>query len=161
MKTMAAARAHERMAVRGRPPGLLRRRRRILLSLARHLCRLFALSLELQESYFDVLISHPGGIGRLLYYPPQPPADAADQEEGKLGLGAHTDYECFELLLSSANPGLEILFPASAATAHKPLWRPCPVREVTLTVNVADFSDAVDEWAVQIYCPSRDQQACC
>ena len=110
-----------------------------VLRLARHLCRLFALSLELEESYFDALISHPGGIGRLLYYPPQPPADTADQEEGKLGLGAHTDYECFTLLLSSANPGLEILFPPSAATAHKPLWRPCPVKEGTLTVNVADF----------------------
>lgn len=111
-----------------------------VLRLARHLCRLFALSLNLEESYFDSLISHPGGIGRLLYYPPQPPAANNDvEQEGKLGLGAHTDYECFTLLLSSANPGLEILFPPSEATASKPLWRPCPVRPETLTVNVADF----------------------
>lgn len=111
-----------------------------VLRLARHLCQLFALSLQLDECYFDALISHPGGIGRLLFYPPQPPAVDRDTEpDGKLGLGAHTDYECFTLLLSSANPGLEILFPPSPATANKPLWRPCPVRPGTLTVNVADF----------------------
>ena len=111
-----------------------------VLALARHLFRLFALSLDLEESYFDTLATHPGGIGRLLYYPPQPAvADDAESSEGKLGLGAHTDYECFTLLLSSCSPGLEILFPPSALTDHKPLWRPCPVRPATLTVNVADF----------------------
>jgi isopenicillin N synthase-like dioxygenase len=108
-----------------------------VLRLARHLCRLFALSLGLEENYFDDLITHPGGIGRLLYYPAQPAAAAAEQK-GKLGLGAHTDYECFTLLLSS-NPGLEILFPPSTATNNLPLWRACPTRADTLTVNVADF----------------------
>ena len=116
-----------------------------VLRLARHLCRLFALSLDLHEDYFDPLITHPGGIGRLLYYPAQPPAadgqQAEDEAEGKpkLGLGAHTDYELFTLLLSSPSPGLEILFPPSDATNSLPLWRPCPIRPGTLTVNVADF----------------------
>ena len=119
-----------------------------VLRLARHLCRLFALSLGLEESYFDELITHPGGIGRLLYYPPQPPAEASSigqpdgpeaMAQGKVGLGAHTDYEFFTLLLSSSHPGLEILFPPSEFTSNKPLWRPCPVRPETLTVNVADF----------------------
>ena len=59
--------------------------------------------------------------------------------EGKLALGAHTDYECFTLLIADENPGLEILFPPSPLTGDKPLWRPCPVRSGTLTVNVADF----------------------
>jgi isopenicillin N synthase-like dioxygenase len=112
-----------------------------VLRLARHLCRLFALSLNLDENYFGPLITHPGGIGRLLYYPAQPaaPQQQEDQVEGKLGLGAHTDYECFTLLLSSPQPGLEILFPPSPNTSHLPLWRPCPIRPGTLTVNVADF----------------------
>lgn len=111
-----------------------------VLALARHLFRLFALSLELEESYFDELTTHPGGIGRLLYYPPsaQKRGEGAPSE-GKLGLGAHTDYECFTLLLADSNPGLEILFPPSGLTDNKPLWRPCPVRPGTLTVNVADF----------------------
>lgn len=109
-----------------------------ILNLARHLFRLFALSLHLSEDYFDALTTHPGGIARLLYYPPQSPTQLAKKSH-KLGLGAHTDYECFTLLLSTPHPGLEILFPPSPATDNKPLWRPCPIRENTLTVNVADF----------------------
>jgi isopenicillin N synthase-like dioxygenase len=114
-----------------------------VLQLARHLFRLFALSLNLEEAYFDELTTHPGGIGRLLYYPPQPSAvelsDTEREMDGKLGLGAHTDYECFTLLLNSPAPGLEILFPPSTLTGGKPIWRPCPIRPGTLTVNVADF----------------------
>ena len=123
-----------------------------VLELSRHMFRLFALSLGLEEGYFEPLTTHPGGIGRLLYYPPGGEPEAEEEEEGeggpspspgardgKVGLGAHTDYECFTLLLADANPGLEILFPPSALTDHKPLWRPCPVRPGTLTVNVADF----------------------
>ena len=110
-----------------------------VLALARHLFRLFALSLDLHESYFDSLTTHPGGIGRLLYYPPSAQKESEGEGEGKLGLGAHTDYECFTLLLADSNPGLEILFPPSPLTDNKPLWRPCPVRPGTLTVNVADF----------------------
>ena len=114
-----------------------------VLALARHLFQLFALSLDLGETYFDHLTTHPGGIGRLLYYPAQPAGAGKTEEElekeAKLGLGAHTDYECFTLLLSSAHPGLEILFPPSPATDNKPIWRPCPIRPGTLTVNVADF----------------------
>jgi isopenicillin N synthase-like dioxygenase len=112
-----------------------------VLGLSRHLFRLFALSLDLKEDYFDSLTTHPGGIGRLLYYPAQPAVAASETAttEGKLGLGAHTDYECFTLLLADENPGLEILFPPSPLTDDKPLWRQCPVRSGTLTVNVADF----------------------
>ncbi len=112
-----------------------------ILQLARHLFRLFALSLGLEESYFDKVMTHPGGIARLLYYKGQPAINGAssDGDKSQLGLGAHTDYECFTLLLSSASPGLEILFPPSPLTGNKPLWLPCPVRPGTLTVNVADF----------------------
>ena len=103
-----------------------------IMHLARHLFRLFALGLGLEETYFDNLTTHPGGIGRLLYYPPQPAKDDHDDEGGTLGLGAHTDYECFTLLLSSSNSGLEILFPPSEQTGGKAMWRPCPVRPGTL-----------------------------
>ncbi|KAH6647004.1 hypothetical protein BKA67DRAFT_581259 [Truncatella angustata] len=109
-----------------------------VLSLARHLFRLFALSLNLEENYFDKLTTHPGGVYRLLHYPPQSPEQMFGKEK-TLGLGAHTDYECFTLLLSTAHPGLEILFPPSTLTGNKPVWRPCPIRPGTLTVNVADF----------------------
>ncbi|KAL6245162.1 hypothetical protein RBB50_007937 [Rhinocladiella similis] len=117
-----------------------------VMTCSRHLIRLFALSLGLDEDYFDSMVTHPGGVARLLYYRGIPePANAQHksqedlENEAKLGLGAHTDYECFTMLLNSANPGLEILFPPSPLTNNKPIWRPCPVRPGTLTVNVADF----------------------
>ncbi|KAF2993063.1 hypothetical protein E8E13_000490 [Curvularia kusanoi] len=113
-----------------------------VLDLARHLFRLFALSLGLEETYFDTMTTHPGGIARLLYYPPTrtPPSPAgpsnptpsSSSEEEKIGLGAHSDYECFTLLLSSATPGLEILKPSG----HWHIASPPPNAFI---VNVADF----------------------
>ena len=138
-----------------------------MLKLARHLFGLFAESLGLEESWFESVTRHPGGIGRLIYYPPGPVEDdGGDKEAGAtnghangtpstpsedlttLGLGAHTDYECFTLLLSSPTPGLEILFPPSPSTANLPLWQPCPIRAGTLTVNVADF---LQRWTGGLY----------
>lgn len=105
-----------------------------VLQLARHLFRLFALSLELEESHFDAMMTHPGGIARLLYYPPShdpKPLDPA-QTDAEIGLGAHTDYECFTLLLSSSTSGLEILSPENE-------WVEAPAVDGALIVNVADF----------------------
>lgn len=84
-----------------------------ILSLARHLSRLFALSLDLPESHFDEMMTHPGGIARLLYYPPSKDPKPLDPErkDDEVGLGAHSDYECFTILLCSSAPGLEVLSP--------------------------------------------------
>ncbi|KAK4560873.1 hypothetical protein LTR86_005453 [Recurvomyces mirabilis] len=105
-----------------------------ILELARHLFRLFALSLELPEDYFDSMMTHPGGIARLLYYPaskdPQPLDPKVKDKE--IGLGAHSDYECFTILLCSAAPGLEILSPDDR-------WVPAPAVEGSFIINVADF----------------------
>lgn len=105
-----------------------------ILSLARHLFRLFALSLELEETYFDDMTTHPGGIARLLYYPPSKdpqPMDPA-KKDAEIGLGAHSDYECFTILLSSGTPGLEILSPDNT-------WVSAPAVPGSFTINVADF----------------------
>jgi isopenicillin N synthase-like dioxygenase len=105
------------------------------LNLARHLFRLFALSLDLTEDYFDTMTTHPGGIARLLYYPPPMNAVSAtisSEEEETIGLGAHSDYECFTLLLTSTTPGLEILKPSGQ-------WYIAPHIPGALIVNVADF----------------------
>lgn len=106
-----------------------------VLDLARHLFRLFALSLGLEETYFDEMTTHPGGIARLLYYPPTKsslkPSPSLSSEE-QVGLGAHSDYECFTLLLSSSVPGLEILKPSG----HWHIATPPPDAFI---VNVADF----------------------
>ena len=105
-----------------------------VLELARHLFRLFALSLDLEETYFDSMMTHPGGISRLLYYPsstnPQPLDPSKTDKE--IGLGAHSDYECFTILLCSSAPGLEILSPDNT-------WVPAPAVPGSFIINVADF----------------------
>ena len=105
-----------------------------VLQLARHLSRLFALSLELPEDYFDDMITHPGGIGRLLYYPPSKDPQPLDntQKDKEVGLGAHSDYESFTILLSSTKHGLEILSPDN-------LWHDIEAAEDGFIVNVGDF----------------------
>ena len=105
-----------------------------VLSLARHLSRLFALSLDLDESYFDEMMTHPGGIARLLYYPASADPQPLDskQKDKEIGLGAHSDYEMFTILLCASTSGLEILSPDDT-------WVPAPAVEGGFIINVADF----------------------
>ncbi|KAK4545765.1 hypothetical protein LTR36_002719 [Oleoguttula mirabilis] len=105
-----------------------------VLSLARHLLRLFALSLDLPEDSLDAMMTHPGGIARLLYYtaPPNPQPLDPKQKDKEIGLGAHSDYECFTILLCSSASGLEILSPDDT-------WIPAPAVEGSFIINVADF----------------------
>jgi isopenicillin N synthase-like dioxygenase len=88
----------------------------------------------LPEDYFDSMTTHPGGIVRLLYYPPpkHPLPSTITSEEQQIGLGAHSDYECFTLLLTSTTPGLEILKPSGQ-------WHVASYIPDTFIVNVADF----------------------
>ncbi|ORY54949.1 uncharacterized protein BCR38DRAFT_357439 [Pseudomassariella vexata] len=117
-----------------------------VLTLARHLAGLFALSLDLPESHFDKMMTHPGTIARLLYYPPQKPKKATAQDE-EIGLGAHTDYECFTLLFSSETPGLEVLSPNPDENG-RPKWISAPAHQDCFTVNIADF---FERWTNGLY----------
>lgn len=85
------------------------------------------------------MITHPGGIGRLIKYRPNPnpePLGEVTKEEGEgeaeLGLGAHSDFECFTLLLQDQVPGLEVLSPNGKWIVAEPL-------EGGIIVNIADF----------------------
>ena len=88
----------------------------------------FALGLELPESFFERFVTAPPSQLRLLHYPPS--ADAA----ASIGIGAHTDYECFTILLPTA-PGLEVMNGAGE-------WIDAPPRPGTLVVNVGDMLEA-------------------
>lgn len=57
------------------------------LSFSKGLMRLVALSLDLDEEYFNNLTTFPMAGLRPLHYPPQ---EASDD----IGLGAHVDYSC-------------------------------------------------------------------
>ncbi|SEG31179.1 isopenicillin N synthase family dioxygenase [Marinobacterium lutimaris] len=71
-------------------------------ALGRKLFSGFALALDLSEDYFESLVTCPPSKLRLIHYPYD--ADAEDRP----GIGAHTDYECFTMLLSD-KPGLEVM----------------------------------------------------
>src|SRR4051794_5026194 len=80
------------------------------------------------------MTTHPGGIARLIKYKPSldpKPLSEVDQDK-EVGLGAHTDYECFTLLLQSSTPGLEVLSPDGRWVSAAPL-------QGGIVVNVADF----------------------
>lgn len=80
------------------------------------------------------MMTHPGGIARLLYYPPSANPQPLDpsRKDKEIGLGAHSDYECFTILLCSSASGLEILSPDDR-------WIPAPAVEGSFIINVADF----------------------
>jgi isopenicillin N synthase-like dioxygenase len=71
-------------------------------ALGRRLFQGFALALGQDEHAFDALVTCPPSKLRLIHYPVDPGAEDAP------GIGAHTDYECFTLLLAD-QPGLEVL----------------------------------------------------
>ena len=62
----------------------------------------FALALGLDENHFEPFVTCPPSKLRLIHYPYDASAEDAP------GIGAHTDYECFTLLLADQS-GLEVL----------------------------------------------------
>jgi isopenicillin N synthase-like dioxygenase len=97
------------------------------LSLARRLIRLFAEVLYLPESFFDEMFVRPGAMSRVIHYPPQPANDP-----DTVGIGMHTDYECFTILCQDEQPGLQILNVAGE-------WIEAPPIPGTFVVNIGDM----------------------
>jgi len=96
--------------------------------LGRTLFTLFALALDLPENFFDDKTSRPAAIMRILHYPPQDPENA---DFRKIGIGAHTDYECFTILWQDDVGGLQV-----QNTAGK--WIKAEHIPGTLVVNIGD-----------------------
>ncbi|HCF73521.1 MAG TPA: isopenicillin N synthase family oxygenase [Gammaproteobacteria bacterium] len=71
--------------------------------LGRKLFGAFALALDLPEGYFENDLTKPIAQLRLLYYPPVEKGGP----EPQMGIGAHTDYECFTILWQT-EPGLQV-----------------------------------------------------
>lgn len=98
------------------------------LTLGHTLLHGFSLALGLEETYFDRFVTEPPSQLRLIHYPYLP--DVVDAP----GIGAHTDYECFTILLPTA-PGLEVMNGAGA-------WIDAPPIPGAVVVNIGDMLEA-------------------
>ncbi|KAJ5861636.1 uncharacterized protein N7529_008946 [Penicillium soppii] len=103
------------------------------LALARKMIRIFALSLDMPEDYFDSVTTTPGADGLYVHYPATP-ADMLKKNNGNIdvGIGSHTDIQCITLLWQDMSGGLQVL----SASDEWLDARPIPG---TLVVNIGDF----------------------
>ncbi|MGV8918157.1 MAG: isopenicillin N synthase family dioxygenase [Pseudomonas sp.] len=100
-----------------------------LFALGRRLFDGFALALGLEEGYFDAMVTRPPSKLRLIHYP----FDDAAQDAP--GIGAHTDYECFTILLAD-KPGLEVM-------NDQGQWIDAPPVADAFVVNIGDMLEVM------------------
>ncbi|KAH8755779.1 2OG-Fe(II) oxygenase [Diaporthe sp. PMI_573] len=126
---------------------------RSCLVLARALVRSFALSLDLDETFFDAKVTHPDAALALNYYPPLPPPTPpespehisasspspspspppqAQKEQEQVSIGSHTDFQLFTILHQDNVPGLQVL-------SREGQWLNAPPVPGTFVVNIADY----------------------
>jgi isopenicillin N synthase-like dioxygenase len=98
--------------------------------LARRLVRIFALCLDLPEEYFDSVTTYPGSDGVFNFYPAMSEAQAAASQD--VGLGSHTDLQCFTLLWQDMIGGLQVL-------TKEGQWIKASPIEDTIVVNIGDY----------------------
>ena len=97
-------------------------------ALCERIMHLIALSLDLEESYFDYSFRDPLVTLRLAHYPPHP----ADAPGDLYGAGAHTDWGSVTILLQDDLGGLEVQGPDGS-------WTPAPPVAGTFVVNLGDM----------------------
>lgn len=89
---------------------------------------IFALALNLPEDFFDDKTKHSAALMKLLHYPPQ----TGPVDERVIGIGAHTDWECFTILWQE--PGIQAL---QVLNSEKK-WINAPPIPGTLVINLGD-----------------------
>jgi isopenicillin N synthase-like dioxygenase len=102
-------------------------------ALGRMLMRGFALAMGESADRFERVITNPPSQLRLIHYPYD--AEATDT----VGIGAHTDYECFTLL-HSTSPGLEVM-------NGRGEWIDAPPLAGAFTVNIGDMMEILTNGA--------------
>ena len=98
-----------------------------VMELGRLMCRAFAIHFGLPADWFADKTAHPMAQLRLIHYPPQDGPVQADQ----IGIGAHTDYEMFTILMQTEH-GLQVMNRAGE-------WVEAPPIEDTFVINIGDM----------------------
>ena len=93
----------------------------------RALFQAFAIALDLPEDFFLKLVNKAPSQLRLLHYPP----NELPMDNVHLGIGAHSDFECFTIL-NHRSPGLQVMNAADE-------WVAAPPLPGTFTVNIGDL----------------------
>lgn len=101
-----------------------------MLALSRTLFKGFALALGLPEDTFVKHLHNPPSQLRLIHY-----FDNPNAKEDDSGIGAHTDYEFFTILLPTA-PGLQVLNGANE-------WINVPLLDGCFVINIGDMMEVV------------------
>jgi isopenicillin N synthase-like dioxygenase len=101
-----------------------------MLELSRTLFKGFALALNLPEDTFTKYLTLPPSQLRLIHYFDNPNAKETDS-----GIGAHTDYEFFTVLLPTS-PGLQVLNGADE-------WINVPLLDDCFVINIGDMMELV------------------
>ncbi|KAI0329030.1 Clavaminate synthase-like protein [Cubamyces sp. BRFM 1775] len=96
--------------------------------LGRKMFPLFALALDLPENFFDDKTKNAAAIMRVLHYPPQ----TGPVDDRVIGIGAHTDFECFTVLWQE--PGIQAL----QVLNKQKEWIDAPPIPGTLVINLGD-----------------------
>ncbi|KAI0006719.1 putative gibberellin 20 oxidase [Xylariaceae sp. FL0662B] len=104
-------------------------------SLSVKMFRLLALSLDLEERYFDAFVDSrdSASMCRIHRYPRASPGTAKKSR----GTGAHTDFGALTLLLQDDIGGLEVFHRPSAT------WNPVPYTKDAYVVNIGDM---MEQW---------------
>ena len=112
-----------------------------LLGLGKRLFEMVALSLGMPENFFLPHLTHPMGMLRINSYPPQ----AVNSDSRQIGIGAHTDYECFTILAQQT--GITALQVWNGRE-----WVKAPPIAGTFVVNIADL---LQRWSNDAFLSTR------
>jgi isopenicillin N synthase-like dioxygenase len=96
--------------------------------LARRMFAAFALGLDLPEDYFVPMSDKPMALTRMMYYPTQ----SGPLDLSRMGVGAHTDHECFTILAQDTVPALQV-------RNRRGQWIDAPPIPGTFVVNIGDL----------------------
>ncbi|KAL0064287.1 hypothetical protein AAF712_008731 [Marasmius tenuissimus] len=99
-----------------------------VVNLGKLLFPIFALALDIDEGFFDDKTRNSAALMRIIHYPDQ----TGPTDEGIIGIGAHTDWECFTILWQE--PGIQAL---QVLNAQKE-WIDAPPIPGTFVVNLGD-----------------------